>query len=61
MSEEERVAATQDSVAELGDIRESKRTAKQKSTVGTTRDVRITLENIENQVGSASATRMPRG
>ena len=50
MTEEERIAATEDAVHELEDKRESKQAAKRESRISTTRDIRATLDAIENEV-----------
>lgn len=50
MTEDERIAATEDAVLELEDIRESKQAAKRESRISTTRDVRTTLDAIETEV-----------
>lgn len=50
MTDEERIAATEDAVLELEDIRESKQAAKRESRISTTRDIRTTLDAIESEV-----------
>lgn len=50
MTDEERIAATEDAVLELEDIRESKQAAKRESRISTARDIRTTLDAIESEV-----------